>query len=216
MSHKKAILFDFDGVLVNSDPFQFEAHRRALEKFGISITHEDYVENGSGKNKKSFYENMQDKHGVILNIEEVQKTKREIYKELLGEVKLMDGVQETLERLQGKFKLAIASTTHLENIRKILQNCGVENFFEAISSSKELEKGKPFPDVYLDAMNKLGFLPEECVAVEDSRNGIKAAKDACAKCIVIPNEFTKLQDLSSADLRLDSISQLTEDVINEL
>ncbi len=216
MSHKKEVLFDFDGVLANSEPFQFEAHRRALEEFGVKITLEDYKENGAGRNRGSLYESMQEKYGVAMDLEEVKKAKREIYSELVREVRLVDGVKEVLERLQGKFKLAIASTTHTDNIRIVLKNCGAEKFFDAISSSKDLDHGKPFPDVYLDAMNKLGLLPEECVAVEDSHNGIKAAKDACTKCIAIPNEFTKVQDLSAADLHLDNISQLTEDVINDL
>ncbi len=214
--HKKAILFDFDGILVDSNPFHFEAHRRALEKYGVKITKADYIENGNGMDKEPFYENMQEKYGVAFDLAKARRAKREIYGELLDGVQLVEGVGGILEGLYGKFRMAIASTTHRDYILRILKNTGIEKYFDAISSSKELDRGKPFPDVYLDAMDKLGVLPEECVAVEDSHNGIAAAKNASVKCIAIPNEFTDRQDLSQADLRLENISQLTEEVIDSL
>lgn len=206
----KAILFDMDGILVDSEPRHFEAHRRALEKFGIEITRDDYIQNGVSGGKRSFYEVMQMKYHKQIDIDEVKKIKKEIYGELIDEIVIFDGVKDVLEECRGKFRMAVVSNTHLAYIHKTLVHVGIEKYFEVFSSAKDLERGKPFPDVYFDAMKKLGLNASECIAVEDSRSGVEAAKSAGVFCIAIPNEFTKHQDLSNADVIIESIADLIE------
>lgn len=208
----KAILFDLDGVLVDSEPLHFEAHRCALEAQGIKITKEDYIQNGVSGGQRSFYEVMQIKYHAKVDIDEVKKLKKEIYGKLIEEVSLFDGVKEVLTELSGKYRLAIVSTTHLDYIYKTLEKVGILNFFETFSSAKELERGKPFPDVYLDALKKLGLNANECTAVEDSHNGVEAAKAAGIRCIAIPNDFTFKQDLSQADVVVSGIKELEAEI----
>lgn len=206
----KAILFDMDGVLVDSEPLHFEAHRRALEKHGINITEEDYIQNGVSGGQRSFYEVMQIKYHKTVDVGEIKKEKKEIYGNLIGEIELFDGVKEILEDLSGKYRMAIVSTTHLEYIYKTLEHVGIRNYFETFSSAKELERGKPFPDVYLDALKKLNLNADECIAIEDSKNGVEAAKNAGIKCIAIPNKFTEKQDLSRADVKISEVIELSK------
>lgn len=208
----KAILFDLDGTLVDSEPLHFEAHRRALAQHGIKITKEDYIQNGVSGGQRSFYEMMQIIYATPIDIDAVRKLKKEIYGDLIGEIKLFEGVKEVLENLKEKYRLAIVSTTHMDYIRRTLKQVGIEEYFETFSSAKELERGKPFPDVYFDSLKKLGLAPCECIAVEDSRNGVEAAKNAGIRCIAIPNEFTRQQDFSKADVVVSNIKELSENI----
>ncbi|EKE19199.1 MAG: HAD family hydrolase [uncultured bacterium] len=212
----KAILFDMDGLLVDSEPLHFEAHRRALEKFGIQITKEDYIQNGVSGGRRSFYEVMQIKYHKPLDINAVRKLKKEIYGELIKQIEVFDGTKRIVEILHRKYRIAVVSNTHPEYIQKTLAHVGMVEYFETISSAKELERGKPFPDVYFNAMKKLGMEASECVAVEDSCSGIEAAKNAGIRCIAIPNEFTSQQDLSRADVVIGSIKEMDKALVEKL
>lgn len=213
---KKALIFDMDGVLVDSEPFHFEAHRRALKPFGIELTKEDYFQSGISGGNKHLYEVIGEKYNIAIDFELAKKIKKQEYGELINEIKIIGGVKDVLEKFRGKYRMAIASTTHMDYIHKTLQKVGIENYFEAFSSAKELEHGKPFPDVYLDAIKKLNTSPINCVAVEDSENGIEAAKRAGIKCIAIANHFTRLHDFSQADIILNRMQKLNEATIYKL
>lgn len=212
----KAIIFDLDGTLVDSEGLHFEAHHQALENFGIKITKDDYIQNGVSGGQRSFYEVMQMKYGKTVDVDEVRKLKKEIYGRLIEEIRMFDGVSEKLEELSKAYRLAIASTAHMEFIQKTLKHTGAEECFETLSSAKDLQFGKPYPDVYFDSLKKLNLDARECVAVEDSHNGVEAAKNAGIKCIAIPNEFTKDQDLSRADIVIGNIKEINRELIENL
>lgn len=212
----KAILFDMDGLLVDSEPLHFSAHKQALAEQDIQITKEDYIQNGVSGGRRSFYEVMQIKYHKKIDIALVKKRKKELYGELIKQIQVFEGVKRIVEMLHPHYRMAVVSNTHLEYIQKTLSHVAMEEYFEVISSAKELEHPKPFPDVYFSAIKKLKLDASECIALEDSRNGIEAAKNAGIKCIAIPNEFTRQQDLSRADVIIESIKKLDRALLEKL
>jgi HAD superfamily hydrolase (TIGR01509 family) len=212
----KAILFDMDGLLVDSEPLHFSAHKQALSDHGIKITKEDYIQNGVSGGRRSFYEVMQIKYRKKIDINSVRKRKKEIYGELIKQIQVFEGVKRIVELLHRDFRLAVVSNTHPEYIQKTLSHVGMEEYFETFSSAKELDHPKPFPDVYFAAMKKMQLTAAQCVALEDSSNGIEAAKSAGIKCIAIPNEFTKAQNLSNADIILNNIKEVDRALLEKL
>jgi HAD superfamily hydrolase (TIGR01509 family) len=122
------------------------------------------------------------------------------------------GALEAVRQAAGQFRLALASSSNRELIDLVLVQGGIAELFEATVSSEEVERGKPAPDVYLEAARRLGVEPRACAAVEDSHNGIRAAKAAGMLCVAIPNpEFPPGEAVAEADLVLGSIDELTDE-----
>jgi HAD superfamily hydrolase (TIGR01509 family) len=125
------------------------------------------------------------------------------------ELPLIPGAREAIERLAGRWQLGLASSSNRPLIDAALALAGLESFFRATVSSEEVARGKPAPDVYLEAARRLGADPGDCVAVEDSHNGIRSAKAAGMSCIAIPNaHFPPGDAVDEADLILGSIEEL--------
>jgi HAD superfamily hydrolase (TIGR01509 family) len=131
------------------------------------------------------------------------------------ELPLIDGARDAVERLAAHWPLALASSANRELIDLVLARSGLARFFAATVSSEEVRRGKPAPDVYLEAARRLGAEPSACAAVEDSGNGILAAKVAGMRTIAIPNqEFPPPPDaLAQADVVLDSLAELTPEAV---
>jgi len=217
-NHKiKAILFDMDGVIVDSEPLHFEAHKKALAQFGIELTLEDYMKFGVSAGDEALYEKMSELFGVLINKSEISKIKKQFYREIFNEKgKMIPGVLEALRTFSKKYKLAVVSSGSMNAIEFVLEKLDIKNYFNLIVCGEDAKRAKPFPDLYLKAIELLSLEKESCVAIEDSETGIAAAKDAGIKCIAIPNEFTKNQDVSRADMILSSIKEVDEKIINEL
>ena len=129
----------------------------------------------------------------------------------------LDGALEAVKRLAGRFVLGLASSSNRELIDVVLDAGGIVGLFAATVSSEEVERGKPAPDVYLEAASRLRIAPAACAAVEDSHNGIRSAKAAGMTCLAIPNErFPPGDALAEADLVLASIAELTVELVNGL
>jgi len=125
----------------------------------------------------------------------------------------MDGVLETLEYLKDKYDLAIVSSGVRDINEFVMHKFNLEPYFKIVITGDDVERVKPFPDVYLKALETLGRKKEECVAIEDSQTGLDSAKSAGIACIVIPNNFTKAQDFSHADRVIADIKELRNYVI---
>jgi beta-phosphoglucomutase-like phosphatase (HAD superfamily) len=122
---------------------------------------------------------------------------------------------EVVERLAGPFRLALASSSNRPLIDAVLAEAGLERFFEATVSSEEVARGKPAPDVFLEAARRLGVAAERCAAIEDSGNGLRAAHAAGMRVIAIPNRRypPPAEALALADVRLDSLDDLSPEVV---
>ena len=159
---------------------------------------------------------MHDELGVSDPPEEISKevVRRlaEVYRERLP---LIDGAVEAVERFAAHWPLGLASSSNRELIDLVLELSGLAPFFRVTVSSEEVPRGKPAPDVYLEAARGLGVPPENCAAVEDSRNGIRAAKAAGMRVIAIPNpHFPPGEEaLALADVTLGSLAELTSSTV---
>lgn len=204
----KAVLFDMDGTLVDSEPLHFAAHKEALNHFGIEISKEEYILYGTSSSSKKFYAKISEMKGIEIDIAEAQKFKKELYAKTKSQMKIMEGVIEVLESLKEKYLLAVVSSSNSENIKNTLTHAGIEKYFQVTIGGDEVKNGKPAPDGYLRVAELLGVNPDECVVVEDSINGVTAGKSAGMKTIAIPNEYTKIQDFSLADEICTNIKDL--------
>jgi HAD superfamily hydrolase (TIGR01509 family) len=128
---------------------------------------------------------------------------------------LVDGAVEAVLRLAGSFSLGLASSSNRPIIDAVLETAGIAELFEVTVSSEEVERGKPAPDVYLEAARRLGVAPERCAAIEDSANGIRAAHAAEMRVVAIPNRRYPPPDeaVALADVVLDSLAGLAHDVV---
>ncbi|MCB9359152.1 HAD family phosphatase [Candidatus Woesearchaeota archaeon] len=202
----KAIIFDFDGIIVDSEPLHFKTHRLVLEKHGIFISEEDYKKYGVSHGSDSFYSEMAKKYNKKINFQETKKERRKLFVDSIdSELKLRDDFDVLIESLHGKYKIGIASATKTGIIKQILEKFNLTKYFDEIVGGDEIKKNKPFPDIYLEAARRLDIPVEECIAIEDSESGLTAAKAAGMKCIAVPNDFTVHQDFSKADKIIDSL-----------
>jgi HAD superfamily hydrolase (TIGR01509 family) len=158
-------------------------------------------------------------HDVIGLPESPEKINDEVVGRLLARyaerVPLIDGAVEAVLRLARSFRLALASSSNRRVIDAVLDAAGLVASFASTVSSEEVARGKPAPDVFLEAARRLGVDPARCAAIEDSRNGIRAAHAAGMRVIAIPNRrYPPPADaLALADVRLDSLSQLAYEVV---
>jgi beta-phosphoglucomutase len=207
----KSVLFDLDGIIVNSEPLHFEAHQKALRQFGINITLDDYMEFGVAKGDSGFFAEMSKKYGIKIDRAKVSKLKRELYKIIFSKkAALQKGVLDLIDFLSGRYVLAITSSGARDTIEFVIEKLGLENKFETIISGNDVKRVKPFPDIYEKALDLLELESTECVAIEDSESGLFAAKAAKIKCIVVPCEFTKMQYFSEADYIFAELGEIID------
>jgi HAD superfamily hydrolase (TIGR01509 family) len=128
---------------------------------------------------------------------------------------LIDGAREAVERLAARWPLGLASSSNRELIDLVLEVSGLTQFFRVTVSSEEVARGKPAPDVYLEAARRLELPPERCVAIEDSENGIRSGKAAGMRVVAIPNPHFRPSEeaLALADVTLDSLAELTASTV---
>jgi HAD superfamily hydrolase (TIGR01509 family) len=143
---------------------------------------------------------------------DVVRRLEEVYRKRLP---LIDGAHEAVERLAARWPLGLASSSNREVIDLVLDLSGLARFFRVTVSSEEVPRGKPEPDVYLEAARGLGVPPERCAAVEDSHNGIRSAKAAGMRVIAIPNQHYPPGEeaLALADVTLSSLAELTPSIV---
>ncbi|MEM2928536.1 MAG: HAD family phosphatase [Nitrososphaerota archaeon] len=211
-------MFDLDGVIIDSEPIHFKADKELLKRKGIKYSLED-ASLFTGKREKECYIELKRMYCLKESVKELIEERRKLFFSLLNKenIKPMPGLINLLNILKkNNKKIAIASSSEKEYIEYVLNKFNIKEFFEVIVSGYEVEKGKPEPDVFLKASEKLKVNPNECLVIEDSRNGVIAAKKAGMKCIAIPNSITKNQDFSLADRVLNSLNEITIELINSL
>lgn len=203
----KAVIFDMDGVIIDSEPIHFEVDIQTMKDFGCSISKEElnkYV----GTTNEYMFTDIKNKYKLDKSVEEIINYRTEIVKRKVIESDLapIEGIVDLLKDLKDKNILAaIASSSPRDFIEVVVSKFGIKDYFSCILSGEEVENGKPAPDIYLETAKKLGIAPEEGVVIEDSKNGVIAAKEAGMKCIGFKNINSGEQDLSKADCIVNSI-----------
>jgi HAD superfamily hydrolase (TIGR01509 family) len=211
----KAAIFDFDGVVVDSEPWQFESLKKALKEFSYEMTKEqfirEWVEEGSDFNDAVKH------YRLNTTPDEIRRIKKGYYFELVEKkMKLMPHAKEAIARIKKNFRTALATNSDRVDVEKILGRFGIKDIFDVIVSREDYRERKPSPECLFVAAGKLGVKPEECFVIEDSERGVKTAKNAGMKVIAFPNEFSKNSNFSQADLIVKSLNEITLKKIGEL
>ena len=210
-----AVVFDLDGVLVDSEEI-WDRAREQLAKERGGRWHDGAQRDMMGMSSKEWSRYMHDVIGLEEPPEEINREVVRRLTELYGEhLPVIAGAKEAVERLAAHWPLGLASSSNRELIDLVLELLGVRALFTATVSSEEVERGKPAPDVYLEAARRLGVEPTRTAAVEDSHNGMLAAKAAGMRVIAIPNShFPPGEDaLGAADVVLASPAELTAEAV---
>ncbi|MCP3682468.1 MAG: HAD family phosphatase [bacterium] len=212
----KAIMFDMDGLLVNSEPIHHKAWEFIFNQEGLELSEEDYPKFIGGSNE-SVAEYLIEHSETERSVEELCKVKKEKYLSLLNNITLMQGAKELLDNAKKEnIKLLLTTSTKKDEALAVLGSAGLKDCFDDIVFGDEVEKVKPNPDIYLAAIKKSGFPTENCIAIEDSGAGVAAATSAGLKCIAVPTSLTKIQDFSKATIIIDSLKDINIEKINKL
>ena len=211
----EAVVFDMDGVLVDSEAL-WDAAREQVALVHGGHWSERAQRDMMGMSSHEWARYMHQELGVRLEperiSEEVVARMERLYRERLP---LIDGAVEAVERLAARWPLGLASSSNRPLIDLVLELSGLGRFFRATVSSEEVARGKPAPDVYLEACRRLGVAPARAAAVEDSHAGIGSARATGMRVIAIPNRSFPPGDeaLAEADVVLASLTELTPDAV---
>jgi len=207
----EAVVFDLDGVLLDSEHV-WDDVRETLARERGGHWHERAQADMMGMSSTEWSRYM---HDVIKLPESAEQINAEVVRRMRARydehLPLIEGAVEAVERLAGSFRLGLASSSNRALIDAVLAASGLAASFEVTVSSEEVERGKPAPDVFLEAARRLGVLLARCAAVEDSANGIRSARAAGMRVIAIPNRRypPAAEPLALADVVLDSLVELT-------
>lgn len=215
---KKAVIFDMDGVLIDSEPEYMEMNRLLFSGLGIDFENSDF-DQYVGMSSFKMWSGIKEKYKLVNDVEELIETERRKMFEILSSDKIsgpVKGIPELLTELRfNDIVLNVASSSAKRNIELILNKLNLTKFFTVIVSGEEVKYGKPAPDIFLFVSDKTGIPPEKCLVIEDSSNGITAAKSAGMKCLGFKNSGTNLQDLSGADFTIMDFSISNISIITE-
>lgn len=216
---KKAIIFDMDGVVVNTEPIGYGANQKMYKALGITVPDEVYA-TFMGNSDKNIIQKLKELYKLEKSHEELLEEKYKYYFEAFDnatDLDLLPGVKDLIIDLHSNgMKLLLASSASKRKIEKVFTRFGLHPYFDATISGEDFEFSKPHPAIFLEAVEKSGFTKEECLIIEDSTNGIKAAKAAGVYCIGYKSEHSMGQDTSLADMVITDFNQLDFEKIQGL
>src|SRR5262245_44442937 len=220
----RAIVFDFDGVIANSEPLHFRGYRDVLETEGIELTEHDYYAHYLGFDDVGAFEAIGRRHGAAWNRERIRDLvarKAVRLEELERDVSvLFPGAADAVRRASKAMPIAIASGARGDEIRRVLIREGLSSCFTAIVAAEDTPISKPAPDPYLRALALLArsldapLEAPDCVAIEDSHWGLESARTAGMRTVAVTNTYAA--DLLSADLTISSLHDMDLDLLDRL
>ncbi len=203
----KAVIFDHDGTLVNSEPVHLRCWNAVLEAYGASLAWDDYAHHLSGMPSRVSAQWLVGKFNLDTNPDALLSAKQKLLREFLtsSAYPLMPEVAPLLEYLHClDIPLAIASGADRDEVRSSLNFHGFARYFRAVATNSDVANNKPAPDVYLLAAKQLGVAPQDCIAIEDSDNGEKAARAASMRCL----RLHSMADGDPAALRYRTLAEV--------
>lgn len=212
-----AVVFDFDGLIVDSETPEFEAHRQIFAEHGVELTAEEWRgEVGIWSATRNWFAKLGEIIGRPVDSNALREEKRRRFWRVI-KMEPLPGVRALLDELHAAtVPLALASSAEASWINRATAELDVTRYFRTIVTGDDVTPRKPHPEGYLLAAHRLGIAPDRCVAIEDSQPGIVAAKAAGMKAIAIPNWLTAEHDLDAADLRVASAAELSMAVLAKL
>lgn len=219
MGRIRAVLFDMDGVLINTEPLHYRMWKETFHNRGLEIDYEIY-KNCIGTTDAFLMDLILKNYGRDFRYDPDIPTERKTIEErMLREEGFpeMAGVREMLHRLyEAGYLLAVASSSPLSRIEEAMDYIDAKPFFALLNTAENVARSKPAPDVYLDTAKKLGVSPEECVVLEDSENGSIAADSAGMICVGLQNPDSGEQNLERAKKIIYSLEEFTPELIENL
>lgn len=219
MSRIKAVLFDMDGVLINTEPLHYRMWKETFRNRGLEIDYDVY-KGCIGATDAFLMDLVRENYGRDFRSDKkIHEERAVIEKRLIKEEGFpeMPGVIEMLRRLrEAGFLLAVASSSPYVRIREAMGYIGAERYFSVLNTAENVAHSKPAPDIYLDTAGKLGVKPEECIVLEDSENGSIAASSAGMICVGLDNPDSGSQNLERAKVIIESLQEFTPELIESL
>ena len=216
---KKAVIFDMDGVVVNTEPLSHSANKKFYESLNINVTDDVYA-TFIGNSDKNIIQKIVDIYGVTTDKDVLLEECLKYYCDEFDadpNLELMPGVKDLIIDLHTKgMVILLASSSSKIKIDRVFTRFGLYPYFSHIISGQDFEFSKPHPAIFLEAVEKSGFTAEECIVIEDSTNGIKAATAAGVYCIGYKGEEDSLQDTSLANEVITDFSALSFERIRDI
>lgn len=215
----RAILFDHDGTLVNSEPIHYQLWCKVLDRYGISMSKEVFNSQCAGLPTIANATEIVRRYGLEIAAEELAEEKHTITKAFLVDnaYPLMPGVVDAINEFvtQG-LKLAVVTGANNHSVGATVRSYDFSRHFEFIISADDVQKSKPEPECYLLALEKLGLNPEECLAIEDTEHGLLAAVQAGIPCLALPTELSVTHNFDRADAVLTGMPEAIEYIRNRM
>ncbi len=213
-----AVIFDLDGLILDSETPEYLAWKAVYEQYGLEFPLVSWLQNigrtdspfdplgpfrreGSPRSPEAIRALWAEHHALL---------ERDFFSPLPGVVRLLEGLRSL------GLRVAVASSSRISRVRGLLTELALEAEFDVLAGGDEVARAKPAPDVYLLAAQRLGVAPGACVALEDSENGVRAAKAAGMRCIAVPSALTRGLDFTAADLIVGSLAEVTPETIAAL
>ena len=202
-----AVIFDMDGVLLDSEPLHYEAVRLILEEQGVEFPIEDYFRY-LGTTLTSTWDDLCERYPIAMYFEQFEaRYNADVLKQYQAGAPLIRGARELVEQLRNAgVPIAVASSSHREWVEAALTGAGLRDYFDQTTAGDEVSMGKPSPEIYLKAAEKLGFDPANCIAIEDAPAGVESAKAAGMNVVLVRSELTNDLDLAS-DWQVDDLTE---------
>jgi HAD superfamily hydrolase (TIGR01509 family) len=198
----RAVFWDNDGVLVDTEELYFDATRTVLEQAGFALGIAEYVDIGL-RQGRSMFELVREAFGDR-EVERLRGVRNALYAErLAGGVAALDGVEPVLAALHGRVAMGVVTSSNPDHFELIHRGTGLLRYFDFVLTNRDYAHSKPHPAPYLAALERCGLAPEQCIAVEDSERGLAAARAAGLRCIVVPRGLTRGGDFNGAYRILD-------------
>jgi beta-phosphoglucomutase family hydrolase len=215
MQRPDAIIFDMDGVIVDSEPLHERAFREVFHQIGYGQTHGIHFADYYGRSDRALWVDFIEKHKPLQTLDELSESKQRRFIEMIrAEEPIFENLPQLVERLSGRFKLALASGSFHPVIEVVLAMKNLRQYFPVVVSVQDVSRGKPAPDVFLRAAELLGVDPSRCWVIEDAAAGVEAARAAGMTVIAITNSLPA-DKLSRASYIVSTYAEIDRLLISE-
>lgn len=213
------VIFDMDGVIIDSEPIHKKLEWEFFQQLGLHLTQEEF-QSFTGQSGKNIFSYLKNKYKLSQSVEWMeQKSTERFLNHLKSNPKMspIDGTTALIEGLKAQnIQLILASSATMSNIEAVMDMFDFHHFFPIKLSGADLEHSKPHPEIFLKAAQLGQTSPDQCIVIEDSSNGVKAAKAANMKCVGFQNPNSGNQDIKMADLIVHSMTELNPQVVLSL
>ncbi|MDB4148137.1 HAD family phosphatase [Flavobacteriaceae bacterium] len=215
----KAVIFDMDGVIVNSEPLHHLAYKKMFEEFKLDVSNSLY-ESFTGQSTYSICEQLCEIFDLKVDANALVLSKRKHFKIIFendSSFEMIDGAMNLIkDYFENNLTLVLASSASMTNIERIFKKFDLNKFFKAKISGADLKESKPNPEIFIKAAQLAGFKKEECIVIEDSTSGINAAKSAQIYCVGYDSLNSKNQNYDKANLVINNFKEIQFDKISKL